>query len=290
MKIKLIVNPVSGDGTGRRSLYKIVKIFDKAKVNFSVDVTRGNDGKDLALKAVNDGYDTVIAVGGDGTINEVASGIVDSNVIFGVIPVGFGNDFVKALKIPYNINKSCEVILNRETKLIDIGVINNKYFANSVGFGFDGEVLHEAIKTRGKLHSIVRYLIGVAKVFLTFTGIKFSMILDERVHLDVDALMVVISNGAYEASGFPFNPDAKLDDGFLNICIIERMGKISTLYHIPLSVYGKHTSSKYVKFFKARNVYIKSDNTLFGHMDGEPISDNSFDIKVLPQKLKILVP
>lgn len=296
MRIKLIINPVSGDGSGRRSLYKIVKIFEKAKVDFSVDVTRGRapdeigSGKDLATKAINDGYDTIIAAGGDGTINEVVNGIVNSDITFGVIPVGFGNDFVKALKIPYKIDKACEIILAGRTKLIDVGIINNKYFANSVGFGFDGEVLHEAIKTRGKLHSIVRYVIGVVKVFFTFTGIKFSMILDDTREINVDALMVVISNGSYEASGFPFNPDAELDDGFLNICLVEKMRKVSTLYHLFLAMYGKHTSSKYIKFFKAKSIFIKAENILFGHMDGEPVTDYSFDIKVLPQKLKILVP
>ncbi|MEK6646188.1 MAG: diacylglycerol kinase family protein [Candidatus Firestonebacteria bacterium] len=294
--IKFIVNPISGDGKGKNAALQIENYFKNKKTNYSIDLIP-HPGKIsfLVKNAVNEGYDIIVAVGGDGTINGVVNEVFGENVLFGIIPVGFGNDFARHLRIPKNISKACKIIENANTIPIDVGKIksrgaNDKYFINSVGFGFDGLVLHDAEKSRGKAHSLVRYIVSILKTIRLFKSIKLKIMLDKTYEIDTDTLMIVIGNSAYEAGGFKVTPNAKLDDGLLDICILKKMSKFQFLIHMPKAFYGNHMDSSLVMTYQAKTIDIFSDSVLYGHIDGEKIQSTHYNIKVIPKILQLIVP
>ena len=300
MKTELIINLTAGGGKPRPHLKIIFKYLKENGFNFKVSYTSYHgEAVELAQKAADNGAELIVSVGGDGTVNEIVNGIMKSknDPLLGIIPLGWANDFIKSTNIPPNIIEACKILIKGKTKNIDVGVINDQiYFANICGVGFDAEVAQLANQMKSK-HPNLRILSAFVYVFATVkkllspfsyhdVKIKFD---GQEIHSNI--LCIAISNGKFYGGRFKITPEAILDDGLLEVCVIEEMGRFKYLSSIPKVFKGTHTSIKGIYFYRAKEVLIQSSEPVLAQVSGEVIEgQKKFTITLLPKSLKLIVP
>lgn len=300
MKTELIINLTAGGGKPRPHLKTIFKYLKENGFNFKVSYTSHHgEAIELARKAADKGMDLIVSIGGDGTVNEIVNGIMKSknNPSLGIIPLGWANDFIKSVNIPSDITQACQILVQGKIKKIDIGVINSQiYFANICGVGFDAEVAQLANQMKSK-HPNLRILSAFVYVFATVkkllspfgyhnVKIKFN---GQKIHSKI--LFIAISNGKFYGGRFKITPRAILDDGLLEICLVEEMGRFKYLSIIPKVFKGTHTSIKGISFYRAKEVVIESSEIILAQVSGEVIEgQKKFTITLLPKSLKLIVP
>jgi len=300
LKAELIVNLTAGGGKPHKHLNTILKYLKENGLNFKVCTTsHQGEAVELAQKAADNGAELIVSVGGDGTVNEIVNGIMKSknDPSLGIIPLGWANDFIKSTNIPPDIIEACKILIKGQTKKIDIGVINNQiYFANICGIGFDAEVAQLANQMKNKhpnlrILSAFVYVFAAIKKLLSPFGyhdvkIKFD---GQEIHSKI--LFIAISNGKFYGGRFKITPEAILDDGLLEICLVEEMGRFKYLSIIPKVFKGTHESIKGVHFYKAKEVVIQSLEPVLAQVSGEVIEgQKEFNITLLPKSLKLIVP
>lgn len=300
MKAELIVNLTAGGGKPHRHLNTVLNYLKENGLNFQVCITsRKGEAVELAQKAADNGAELIVSVGGDGTVNEVVNGIMASknNPSLGIIALGWANDFIKSTNIPSDMIEACKILIRGKIKEIDIGIINKKiYFANICGVGFDAEVAQLANQMKSK-HPNLHILSGFVYVFATVkkllspfsyhqVKIKFD---GQEIHSKI--LFIAISNGKFYGGRFKITPEAILDDGWLEICIVEEMGRLKYLMSIPKVFKGTHESIKGINFYRAKEVTIQSSELILAQISGEVIDgQKEFYITLLPKSLKLIVP
>ncbi len=286
--IKLVVNPVAG-GIDTKKTSDILEFFKENDVSVSLESThKPHDATVIAKNAVNEGFDTIIAVGGDGTVNEVINGIDGADVTLGIIPAGSSNDFALGINIPTDIRKACRSILSGNTKRIDVGQINNRYFINIAGVGLDAQVSEAARAVSFATKGMVRHVLALLKVLVSSHPAEYSLSMDGKSRR-VKAWLIAIGNGSQYGGGMRILPTANASDGYLDICVIKDVRKWRVLYHLPLLVKGKHLSLASVAVYRAREVEVKGLGCL-GHADGEVLKGDVFKFVLLPEALRLIVP
>lgn len=228
MKYIFIVNPVAGKGKGIVA-GKIIEEYCKSiEVDYKVIYTtkRGDAEKISSLYA--DNYDNIIySVGGDGTLNEIVNGMAYSNASIGVIPVGSGNDFYKNL-------------LNNNANKIDLGMVNDRYFANVASLGLDAEIAKFANEIKGyKIPNEMIYILSIIKNCFAFNGIEVS-----TENLLKKLTMITVCNGKFYGGGFKIAPNADLNDGLFDILEVSRLKKFETVKLLSKLVTGNHLKQK----------------------------------------------
>ena len=254
---------------------------------------------ELAQKAADNGVEHIVSVGGDGTVNEIVNGIMKSknSPPLGIIPLGWANDFIKSTNIPPNIIEACKILVRGKIKEIDVGIINEKiYFANICGVGFDAEVAQLANQMKSKhpnlhiLSAFVYIFATVKKLLSPFSYHNVKIKFDgQEIHSKI--LFIAISNGKIYGGRFNITPEAILDDGLLEICVVEEMGRFKYLSIIPKVFKGTHASIKGINFYRAKEVVIQSSEPVLAQASGEVIEgQKEFTITLLPKSLKLIVP
>ena len=300
MKAELIVNLTAGGGKPNHHLETVLKYLKENRLNFKVCITsHQGEAVELAQKAADNGAELIVSVGGDGTVNEIVNGIMKSknNPSLGIIPLGWANDFIKSTGIPSDIIEACKILIKGKTKKIDIGTINNQiYFANICGIGFDAEVSHLANQLKNRhpnwniLSAYVYVFATIKKLLSPFSyhdvKIKFD---GQEIHSKI--LFIAISNGKIYGGRFNITPEAILDDGLLEVCVVEKMGRFKYLSIIPKVFKGTHASIKGINFYRAKEVVIQSSEPVLAQVSGEVIEgQKEFTITLLPKSLKLIVP
>jgi YegS/Rv2252/BmrU family lipid kinase len=300
LKTELIVNLTAGGGKPHKHLNTVLKYLKENGLNFKVCITsHQGEAAELAQKAADNGAELIVSVGGDGTVNEIVNGIMKSknDPSLGIIPLGWANDFIKSTDIPSDIIEACKILVRGKIKKIDIGVVNSQiYFANICGVGFDAEVALLANQMKSK-HPNLRILSAFVYVFATVkkllspfsyhdVKIKFD---GQEIHSKI--LFIAISNGKIYGGRFKITPEAILDDGLLEICLVEEMGRFKYLSIIPKVFKGTHASIKGIKFYRAKEVVIESSEPVLAQVSGEVIEgQKNYIITLLPKSLKLIVP
>lgn len=300
MKLELIVNLTAGGGKPRPHLKKIFKYLKENGFNFEVSYTSHHgEAVELAQKAADNGAELIVSVGGDGTVNEIVNGIMKSknDPSLGIIPLGWANDFIKSTDTSSDIIEACKILIKGKIKKIDVGVINNQiYFANICGIGFDAEVALLANQMKSK-HPNLRILSAFVYVFATVkkllspfsyhnVKIKFD---GQEIHSKI--LFIAVGNGKFYGGRFKITPEAILDDGLLEVCVVKEMGRFKYLSIIPKVFKGTHASIKGVNFYRAKEVVIQSSEPVLAQVSGEVIEgQKEFTITLLPKSLKLIVP
>ena len=297
--IKVIANPVAGRGHGRHVISAVSRILPQKGLRFSLTQTEyPGHAVELARQAVVEGYRTVVALGGDGTVNEVVNGLCadlgsDPNpagiVNLGIIPCGSGNDFAYAVGVPPTFSRAIDRLVEGRTRLVDMGRINERLFVYGVGIGFDAEVNIESRKIK-ILRGMLLYFIALLKV-LIFQHKSYELeITADGAQIKQRAMMVSVANGRRYAGAFIVTPEAKVDDGLLDLCVIAPVSRLEMLRFMPLVFKGYHTRLKAVKTLAAREVQVKSDSPLVSHVDGEifGLGERCYDFSLLPQHLRVI--
>lgn len=296
---KLICNPTAGRGRAGRLLADAQAMLRRLGITSDVALThRPGEATTLAAQALDEGFALVIAMGGDGTLNEVVNGLVqeqpagkqtNGRAKLGVIPVGTGNDFVKMLAIPQDWRAACTRLANGRPRRVDVGRVNDRIFLNNVGIGFDAQVGIEAQKIRWLSGQAV-YVAALARnMLLSYRTPEVCVHLDE-VKLKQSITLLTIGNGRCSGGGFWLTPDAQVDDGFFDICLVRGLSKAQMLALVPSAMKGTHITAESVRMSRARQITVTSADPLPVHADGEILYTDAHHLEVtlLPSTLDVI--
>lgn len=299
---KIILNPQSAKGATRKRLPEIKQALDDLGLVYTLSLTeRPWHAAELAREAIVDGYGVVVAVGGDGTVNEVVNGILQSqeeklgDAVLGVLPVGRGNDFCFASGIPLDIKAACQTLAKARVRALDAGRISGeqnthlRYFDNGVGIGFDAVVSRLANKSR--LTGFLSYFIAALKTMYIYYQAPEMQIKLSNETICQRSLMVSIMNGRRAGGGFLMAPHGNSSDGMLDLCIAKNMGKVGILSLMPRFMKGTQGSHPAITFKKDTRVTIEAiDGLLPVHVDGEVISAEvqELTVEILSRRLHVI--
>lgn len=292
MKALCIVNPSAGQG---KALTKWQSIEDKVKEmlpGLIVKYTKGpGHAIDIAKSAVKGNYQLLIIVGGDGTINEAVNGMIGGNLKLAIIPAGTGNDLAKTLDIPEEPIKAADLIRYGKIKKIDVGLIDNKYFINMAGFGFDASVANKVNRKR-ILRGNLAYLYAILQTIFDYTAVKTIIEIDGKEYNE-NVTLVSIGNGAFIGGGVKMLPYAVIDDGLMDICVVKYTSKITILKSLPLLYKGNHINLSQCQFLKGKKVIIKkceANSNIYAQYDGQILQNIPKVFSIVPKALDVFVP
>jgi len=327
-KVMFIFNPIAW-GVRKRHFKKISEFKESAKkagLEVNIEITSPEKSAyTLTKRAIQDKYNCFIVVGGDGTINEVANGIIKSGIsteeapVVGLVPAGLGNDFAMGLGIPKNLNWIFKILQDSASLqfqlndiAVDLGVAfweedKGRYFVNSFGIGLDAQLTKTALAWKEKFQFLSSFPLS-GQGFYVLAGIKELFSRSPLSYGQVEVrigdksfssqiLLLSVTNGPHLGRIFRIAPEAEFTDGKLDICCIKEMGGLKTLWNIPRAFRGTHVFIPEVKTFldgrlpTASSLTISSSEKLVCQMDGEIISPaKEYQISLVPKALKILVP
>lgn len=293
MRAKIIVNPKAGRGKAEKAIPVIHRLFKASEIEFDIYVTQASgDAVNEAKRAVQQGYDAVISAGGDGTANEVVNGIAGHDVILGIIPCGSGNDLAISMEIPRNINQACEVILRGNTRKRDLGRVIDRYFANSVGIGFDAAVAKTASESLRNfpVRGIPLYVLALFKTLRQYEGFDAYITIDDEATINLHPLLIAVGIGKTYGGGIPIVPDASPDDGLYDVCTIEAVGSLEILSKLPKALRGTHVNDPKARLMRGKSVRIQLSARMPLHMDGEVFEADSMEFSIIPGGLQVFHP
>lgn len=286
----LILNPAAGRGRGGRLRQRITQALSLNESQ--VRESRGPGSvRQLVEEAIADGHDRIVIAGGDGTIFEAINGIIRSGAEaeLGIIPVGTGNDFIKAAGIPLAWREACQMVLSGRVKSVDVGRCNDLYFANGVGMGLDAEIN----RTAQDISWFHRPSIYLAAAFRTLVGGISAPEVDIRfdaIDLVQRVTLVAVSNGSFYGGLFHIAPEASISDGLLDLIIADHVTRRKAMRLIPKVIRGEHLDDPAVRYVQTRRVHICSKTPLPVQVDGELIEGGlcELEIEVLPKRLRLI--
>lgn len=288
VKTRVIINPNAGTGCKDNIEKMIYRLLDSSKFDYEVIHTKGpNHATQLSKEAVSLGYDLVLAVGGDGTVNEVGKGLIGSETAMGIIPSGSGNGLARHLQIPSEPAKAIGVINRFHRTAIDTVQINDDFFIGVAGIGFDAHIAREFAKS--KQRGFWSYAALVLKNYPHYCPQVFEMEVDGKV-VKKKGLLVSFANSSQYGNDIKIAPHAKLNDGHLHLIIL----KSPPFYALP-NIFvklknGTISTSKYYESICCREINIPR-RKLIAHIDGEPaFFENRIYLKIFPRSLKVVVP
>ncbi len=300
----VIVNPIAGKGAGEKAVPEIEAILGSLGIEYDLIFTEyPGHAIGLAEEAGSNGYATVVAVGGDGTANEVINGLMRAangkRLIsrLAVIPVGRGNDFSFGMGVPQDLESACKILVDGKVRKIDIGLVKGgnypegRYFGNGVGIGFDTIVGFEAKKLPSFISGVPAYLIAALKtIFLYFNAPDLRIEIDGEV-LEQPCLLVSLMNGRRMGGSFMFAPDSAPDDGLLNLCIAHQVTRLGVLSLFPKVMSGTQAGHHAIKMPSGRHVKVVALNGVLPvHADGETICEagDVLEVDILKQQLELV--
>jgi len=304
-KVKLILNPMADRGRAwgvARDLRPIINEYE-GKADWSGTVYPGH-AMELARQAGEDGYDLVIALGGDGTVHEIVNGLMqveaEKRPALGIVPIGSGNDFAYANGIPSESpNQAMALALQGETSLIDVGLMTDEkgrqeYIDNTLGIGFDAIVTirsHKLPIVRG----FMMYLTAVIQTILLNAKPMQMKIESESKKWEKDVFMLVLANGAREGGGFTMTPAARPDDGILDYMIADSVSRLMQFRLIPEFMNGTQGRFDEIELGQFKKISLTSEQPLYIHIDGEIYTSfgsnlRGLSVEIIPNALKVVRP
>ena len=277
-----IVNPAAGKGAGKRVFSSLLGELERRGTAYDFVETTGPGHATEAARTAS--APVVVSVGGDGTINEIANGITGSTKRLGIIPAGSGNDFIKSAGVPRRPLQALQTLFKGVARPVDIGTVRctlekegggnsaPRLFINGVGVGFDAAV---AARTREIpfLSGTALYILAVLQTLGKFNPPDFKIQFDGSSR-QARGLLIAVGNGKCAGGGFYLTPDARVDDGLLDICSVDDKNIFEILSLMPRVMRGKHHNVSGVKFFKEKRLTISADERFYVHADGEIVGEN----------------
>ncbi len=308
-EVKLIVNPIAGGGTIGKHWPRIRRILRAEGLEFEASLSeRKGHATELARQALNGGYKTVVALGGDGTVNEVINGLmaegkeaIDPEVVLGIIPGEKGNDLARTLGIPFDYASACRKLLSGKAVPLDLGRVTytyhghegQRYFVNIAGLGFDGEVVRRVTpRLRGLSNPTVRYLSGLLLTLATYKNREARIALEGE-ELRQRAFSIVVCNGRYFGGGMEIAPQAEPDDGLFDVIVIGDFAKWEILSNLSRVYRGTHLAHPKVKLYRAKEIKIwteaRAGEGMLLQADGELLGETPANFELIPGAIKVLI-
>ncbi len=287
-----IVNPIAGNNFGVTMIPEIEKKIKQFGINGEILITEyKGHAAELSKQAAENGARYIVAVGGDGTFNEVARPLINNkDVVAGIIPAGSGNDYCQIPGFPNRLTeKEWEVIFRKNVISQDAGIVNGTIFLNGLGIGFDAEVAAQNYTEEGKVRKggADKYIWHIIKTLLFFRE-KRMIVISDGVRNETDCFMNTISIGRRFAGSFFITPKAIANDGLLDVCSIRKLNlfhRFRLLLKVPK---GTHITDKRVNYFTSSSIDLEFPQEVPYHVDGELFFARTFKIRIIPGGLNIL--
>jgi len=304
-RAKFIVNPASANGsTGKmwdtlaRSIGAEIGEVDAAFTNAA------NHATDLARQAISDGFEMVVAVGGDGTVNEVVNGFfeagkpINPDAVLGVISRGTGSDFIKTMNIPKEIENAARTLKGRAVKRCDAGRFTSRgadgeeierYFINIADFGMGGEAIVRVNNTTKAFGGFLSFLYGTLKTMWMYEGKNVRVTVDDEFEIEKKISSVIVANGQYFGSGMRIAPEAKVDDGLFDILILDASSFAQSALDIPKLYKGTHVEDSRVTCLRGRTLTAESDEDVLIDVEGEEGGRLPAKFEIIPSSIDVKV-
>ena len=292
--VAVIINPISGAGrrpdVARQRAEVATAFLHRRGVDGEVFVTeRGGHARELALAALGRGASLCIAWGGDGTINETASALAFSGASLGIIPSGSGNGFSRELGIPFDSLAAFEIALGGQERVIDAGEIEGRLFFNLAGVGLDARIAHQFAATGLVRRGFRRYLEIASNEIFRRARHEYAITVDGKLRRS-HVLLVAIANGRQYGNGALIAPAARVDDGKLDVVIVDDRSPWAVIRHAPKLFRGRLADVPGVTMTSATRVDITANEPLIYHVDGEPCAGGTtVSARIRPAALRVRV-
>jgi YegS/Rv2252/BmrU family lipid kinase len=284
-KVHVIVNPFSARGQTERK-WETIRLA--LKMHFRefkyVFTEKPRQATEIARGLIKDGFDLIIGVGGDGTMNEISSGFfsdysgkaINQDAALGMIPSGTGSDFIRFMKVPREFEKSAALIKNSKNKKIDIGKITygnanrkEQYFINVADFGLGAEVIRKIANVQSTRRGALTYYRGLLTTIMNYRSKTVTLAIDGQQQLQGEYLIGAVANGRIFGGGMIIAPQAEPDDGYFDLVLIKDMKKLEIIRNSRHLYAGTIAKNPKVVILKARNIKVQSQEEVYTEYDGE---------------------
>lgn len=296
----VILNPIAGRGAGARLAPRITSYLRGLALDFELVSTNApGHARSLARQAALQRQDAVIAAGGDGTFNEVLNGLMQAQggpeaTALGVIPIGTGNDFAYGAGLSLDLETACRVVTGARTRLLDVGLFETendppRFFGNGIGLGFDAMANVESRKIK-RLNGTLLYLVAVLRTLAFYYDAPHTSICVDDKEFVQHSLMISVMNGRRMGGGFYITPDSSMEDGLLDLCIANRVGRPKMVAFVPKFMRGAHTDDRDITMMRGVRVVVDSESPWVAHLDGEiyGLGAQHYVVEILPLRLRLL--
>lgn len=296
MKSLLIVNPAAGQGRPPEALEALQTALAPVLGGVTVTQERG-DAERAARAAAGDGYDAVLAAGGDGTVNEVVNGLLAAGgaggaLPLGLVPLGTQNVLASELGLPADPDATLALLRAGRTRRMDVGLAGGRHFVLMAGFGFDAQVVGEVLRPVKALLGPAAYALAAAGALAKYRSTHIRLRLDGE-EVRSEAFLVVVANAAsYAYRQIKLAPFAALDDGWLDVCVFERArgDRVGFASQMMAVLVRRHLRDPRVRYYRGKHLVLESDPPIQGQMDGDRFGGTPIEISVVPSALPVFVP
>ena len=283
-RLCIILNPAAKGDQARRTLDQMANLVPEAKIFLT---ERVGHGEVLAKEAAEQGYQTVVAAGGDGTVNEVLNGLDPEKCTLGVLPVGTMNVLAMELGIPSRLDKALEIIRAGKRKRLDLGMANKRRFIQLAGVGLDAETVR-------RTHPDAKRAWGPWSYLLTAAQLTVAPAPTLRVTVpgkaEIKGAMVLIGNGRHYGGPFQFFPKADMADGLLDVCVFPKSGPLDLLWYLQAVLLGGPDSLPEVTYLQVPGLKVASDERIALEVDGEYCGETPVEFSMINHGIEVLVP
>jgi len=288
-EVHLVLNPSAGKGRAGGLRTFVSRFLEERGLRPLWHITDGPGHGSSIVRGLPEEA-SVVAVGGDGTVHEVAAACSGTGRTMGVLPAGSGNDYVKALGVGTGLRRALEVLVGGRVRVVDAGEVNGVFFNNGLGIGFDAEVAAGVAEAPAYLGGTGRYLWSVGRLLRNFRCHEARLVIDGEI-VEARTILVAVAIGTTYGSMFRLTPGAELDDGLLDVIWSEEVNRAEVLWLIPAALRGTLAARRKVHTDRAREVEIELTEEVPAHVDGEMLANTrNFRARVLPGALRIMAP
>jgi len=283
-----IVNPISHGLKGRNIKKILLSNLEEANDDIQIAFTNHpHHATEIAQDAVTQGIKIVVAVGGDGTVNEVGKALIKSNTTLGIVPLGSGNGLARHLGIPMDLNQAIQTLNYKRTALIDTATINDKIFLGIAGIGFDAQIAKEFANFGRRGFS--SYLLTAIREFPKYHSKNYHLTVDGQ-KIEKKAFIISFANSSQYGNDFIIAPQAKIQDGLLDLIIVKEIPLYAIQPFIFRARNGTLNRSQFVEIIRAKEIIVEQP-LIQAHIDGEPhLFHDKIKVAINPLSLKVIVP
>ena len=289
MKLLFIINPVAGKGKTRDAIPIIEHFCRQRGIQYKIRETKGPGDATLIVQEHSTAYSAVIAAGGDGTVLEVTNGLSGKNIPLGILPLGSGNDFARAVKIPIGmtqLEKALNIIADTTPQFVDLVSFDGRVFLNIASIGFDAEIIRDLHKISHFIKGKSAYLISVFLKFITYKPKDVELLLDGR-KIITKVFLTAVCNGICYGGGMMVNPNGSITDGLLDVILIKPVPRYKIPFLLLKFIKGKHINLPYVTSYQCKEVHISSKENLAVNVDGENPINTPITLLLKPLSIRI---
>ncbi|WP_024832745.1 diacylglycerol/lipid kinase family protein [Ruminiclostridium josui] len=293
MRHVFIINPAAGKGRALELIPVIENYFKGTHHKYVLKITEypGHATK-IAREYAESEICRIYSIGGDGTVNEIVNGIAGTRASLGVIPAGSGNDFIRSIHGEYKAKEIVSETISGEERSLDLARANGKYFINISSIGFDADIVYNARKFKRLPYIPGRMAYLFSLIYTTFKNKinEVKVTIDDNEEFDLKILLAAVANGRFYGGGMLPVPDAVLDDGFLDVCLVREVSRFKILTLFPKYIKGEHGQLEYVSFKRAKKIKIESKDTIALNIDGEILTGKEIEFEILKGAINVIYP